>query len=278
MNAVAISAAEVNKLRQRTGAGMMDCKKALTEASGDFEKAIDILREKGQKVAMNRSGREAKEGQVIGKVSADAKKGIITILNCETDFVSRNQEFIDIAEKIANIALNGNYNSIDELKAADYDGGLSIEKKVTEYMGKTGEKTELSYYEVIKGDKVFVYNHPGNRLASMIAFNKANTNDEVGKQVAMQIAAMAPIAIDKGDVSKDVLDREFQIAQEQARQEGKPEAMIEKIAQGKVNKVLKESTLLNQEFVRDPKKTVQQFIQESDKELKVLVFKRASLA
>lgn len=277
MTAVAVTAADVNKLRQRTGAGMMDCKKALTEAGGDFEKAIDILREKGQKVAMNRSGREAKEGQVIGKISADGKKGIITILNCETDFVSRNQEFIDIAEKIANIALNGNYNTIDELKAADYEGGLSIEKKVTEYMGKTGEKTELAYYEVVKGEKVFVYNHPGNRLASMIAFNKV-ASDEVGKQVAMQIAAMAPIAIDKGDVSKEVLDREFQIAQEQARQEGKPEAMIEKIAQGKVNKVLKESTLLNQEFVRDPKKTVQQFIQESDKDLKVLAFKRASLA
>jgi elongation factor Ts len=277
MTAVAITAADVNKLRQRTGAGMMDCKKALTEANGDFEKAIDILREKGQKVAMNRSGREAKEGQVIGKISADGKKGIITILNCETDFVSRNQEFIDIAEKIANIALNGDYNTIDELKAADYDNGLSIEKKVTEYMGKTGEKTELSYYEVVTGEKVFVYNHPGNRLASMIAFNKA-TNEETGKQVAMQIAAMAPIAIDKGDVSKEVLDREFQIAQEQARQEGKPENMIEKIAQGKVNKILKESTLLNQEFVRDPKKTVQQFIQESDKDLKVLAFKRASLA
>jgi elongation factor Ts len=273
-----ISAADVNKLRQRTGAGMMDCKKALTEANGDFEKAIDILREKGQKVAMNRSGREAKEGQVIGKVAADGKKGIITILNCETDFVSRNQDFVDFAEKIANIALNGNFNTLDELKAAPYEDGLTIEQKVTEFMGKTGEKTDLSTFDVVKGEKVFVYNHPGSRLASAVAFNKANANEEMGKQVAMQIAAMSPIAIDKGDVSQEVLEREMQIAKEQARQEGKPENMIEKIAQGKVNKILKESTLLNQEFVRDPKKTVQQFIQDSDKELKVLAFKRAALA
>jgi|SRR5581483_342349 len=277
MTTVAITAADVNTLRQRTGAGMMDCKKALTEANGDFEKAIDILREKGQKVAMNRSGREAKEGQVIGKVSADGKKAIVTILNCETDFVSRNQDFIDFAEKIANLALNGNYASLAELKAATLDG-MTVEAKITEFIGKTGEKMELSTYEFVKGEKVFAYNHPGNRLASIVAFNKATANEEVGKQVAMQIAAMAPIAVDKGDVSKEVLDREFQIAQEQARQEGKPEAMIEKIAQGKVNKILKESTLLNQEFVRDAKKTVLQFIQESDKELKVLAFKRATLA
>ena len=279
MSNVAITAADVNTLRQRTGAGMMDCKKALTEANGDFEKAIDILREKGQKVAMNRSGREAKEGQVIAKVSADGKKAIVTILNCETDFVSRNQDFIDFAEKIANLALNGNYNNLDELKAATIDG-VTVDAKITEFIGKTGEKMQLSAYEFVKGEKVFAYNHPGNRLASIIAFNKANANniEEVGKQVAMQIAAMSPIAIDKGDVSKDVLDREFQIAQEQARQEGKPEAMIEKIAQGKVNKVLKESTLLNQEFIRDAKKTVAQFIQDNDKELKVLAFKRAALA
>ncbi len=278
MTTMTISAADVNKLRQRTGAGMMDCKKALTEANGDFEKAIDILREKGQKVAMNRSGREAKEGRVIAKLSADGKKGVITVLNCETDFVSRNQDFIDFSEKIEDIALNGNFANLDELKAAPFGDGNTVEKKIVEYIGKTGEKMELSTYEFVKGEKVFVYNHPGNRLASMLAFNKANTNEDLGKQISMQIAAMAPIAIDKGDVSQEVLDREFQIAKEQARQEGKPEEMIEKIAQGKVNKVLKESTLLNQEFIRDAKKTVQQFIQENDKELKVVAFKRAALA
>jgi len=275
-----ITAADVNKLRQRTGAGMMDCKKALTEADGDFEKAIDILREKGQKVAMNRSGREAKEGYVVAKVSADGKKGIITILNCETDFVSRNQEFIDVAEKIAGIALNGNFSSPEELKAAPYDKELSIAQKILEFIGKTGEKMELSAYEVVKGEKVFAYNHPGNRLASMVAFNKAGANNlnEVGKEISMQIAAMAPIAIDRGDVSQEVLTREMEVAKEQARQEGKPENMLEKIATGKVNKFYKESTLLNQEYIKDAKKTVLQYIQDNDKELKVIAFKRASLA
>jgi elongation factor Ts len=259
---------------------MMDCKKALTEANGDFEKAIDILREKGQKVAMNRSGREAKEGLVIAKASADGKKGVITVLNCETDFVSRNQEFIDVANKIGDIALSGNFSSLDELKAAEYEKGLTIGNKVVEYIGKIGEKLEVSTYEVIKGDKVFVYNHPGNRLASMVAFNKANANniEDVGKQVSMQIAAMAPIAIDKSDVTQETLDREMEVAKEQARQEGKPENMLEKIATGKVNKFYKESTLLNQEFIRDSKKTVLQFLQDNDKELKVIAFKRAALA
>jgi elongation factor Ts len=276
---MSITAADVNKLRQRTGAGMMDCKKALTEANGDFEKAIDILREKGQKVAMNRSGREAKEGVILAKLSADGKKGVLTVLNCETDFVSRNQEFIDLAEKIANIALNGNFNSLDELKAAPYENGQTIEQKVTEYMGKTGEKTEVSTYEVVKGEKVFVYNHPGNRLASMVAFNKSNANNlnEIGKEISMQIAAMAPIAIDKGDVTQETLDREMQIAKEQARQEGKPENMLEKIATGKVNKFYKESTLLNQDYIKDGKKTVLQYLQDNDKELKVTAFKRAVL-
>jgi len=276
---MSITAADVNTLRQRTGAGMMDCKKALTEANGDFEKAIDILREKGQKVAANRSGREAKEGCVISKVSADGKKGILIMLNCETDFVSRNQEFIDVSEKIANIALNGNFATLDELKAAPYDGGLTIEKKILEYIGKTGEKMELSVYEHIKGEKVFAYNHPGNRLASMVAFNKADAANlnEIGKEISMQIAAMAPIAIDKSDVTQETLDREMQIAKEQARQEGKPEAMLEKIAVGKVNKFYKESTLLNQDYIKDAKKTVLQFMQDNDKELKVLAFKRAVL-
>jgi len=279
MTTMTITAADVNKLRQRTGAGMMDCKKALTEANGDFEKAIDILREKGQKVAMNRSDRQAKEGLAIAKVSADGKKAILTMLNCETDFVSRNQEFIDVAEKIADIALNGTYSALDELKAAPYSDGLSIDKKILEFIGKTGEKMELSTFESVKGEKAFAYNHPGNRLASIVAFNKANANniDQVGKEISMQIAAMAPIAIDKSDVTPETLEREMQVAKEQARQEGKPENMLEKIALGKVNKFYKESTLLNQDYIKDSKKTVQQFLQENDKELKVTAFKRASI-
>jgi elongation factor Ts len=271
-----ITATDVNTLRKRTGAGMMDCKKALEEANGDFEKAIDILREKGQKVAANRSDRQAKEGSVLAKVSANGKKGILTLLNCETDFVARNEEFIKVAEKIADIALNGNYNTLDELKAADYGDGLTIEKKILEFVGKTGEKMELSAFEVIHAEKVFAYNHPGNRLASIVGFSKADADNlnEVGKEISMQIAAMAPIAIDKGDVTKETLDREISIAKEQARQEGKPETMLEKIALGKVNKFYKESTLLNQDYIKDSKKTVMQFLQENDKELKVTAFKR----
>ena len=270
-----ITAAEVNKLRQQTGAGMMDCKKALTEAGGDFEKAIDILREKGQKVAANRSDRDAKEGVVIAKVSTDGKKGIVTVLNCETDFVARNEDFIKLVDNIANIALNGNFSSVDELKAATYADGLSIEKKITEYVGKIGEKMELRY-EKVTAEKVFAYNHPGNKLASVVGFNKA-TPLEVGKEISMQIAAMAPIAIDKSDVTQETLDREMAIAKEQARQEGKPENMLEKIAIGKVNKFYKESTLLNQDFIKDSKKTVLQYLQGTDKELTITGFKRVAL-
>ncbi|HTA27439.1 MAG TPA: translation elongation factor Ts [Bacteroidia bacterium] len=273
---MAITAVDVNNLRKRTGAGMMDCKKALEEANGDQEKAIDILREKGQKVAANRSDRQAKEGSVIAKISADGKKGVLTLLNCETDFVARNEEFVKVAEKIADIALNGNFSTLDELKAADYGDGLTVDKKITEFIGKTGEKMELAAYEVIHAEKVFAYNHPGNRLASIVGFSKADANNlpEVGKEIAMQIAAMAPIAVDKSDVTQETIDREMNIAKEQARQEGKPEAMLEKIAIGKVNKFYKESTLLNQDFIKDGKKTVQQFLQDNDKELKVTGFKR----
>jgi len=273
-----ITAADVNKLRQQTGAGMMDCKKALTEANGDFEKAIDILREKGQKVAANRSDRDAKEGVVLAKVSADSKKGVITVLNCETDFVARNADFIKFVDTIGNIALNGNFASATELKAAIFADGLTIEQKITEYVGKIGEKMELRY-EKVTGEKVFAYNHPGNKLASIVGFNKADANNlaEVGKEISMQIAAMAPIAVDKSDVSQETLDREMAIAKEQARQEGKPENMLDKIAVGKVNKFYKESTLLNQDFIKDGKKTVQQFLQDNDKELKVTGFKRIAL-
>ncbi len=277
MSTITITAAEVNKLRQRTGAGMMDCKKALTEANGDIEKAIDILREKGQKVAMNRSDRQAKEGSAIAKISADGKKATLTVLNCETDFVSRNQEFIDAAEKIAEIAINGNFNTLDELKTAQYGGGITVEQKIVELIGKTGEKMELSQYEFLKGEKVFAYNHPGNRLASIVAFNKADAGNlnETGKEIAMQIAAMAPIAIDKDDVTKEAVDREMQVGMEQARQEGKPENMVEKIAAGKLNKFYKECTLLNQDYIKDSKKTVRQFLQDNDKELKITGFRRA---
>jgi elongation factor Ts len=272
-----ITAADVNKLRTQTGAGMMDCKKALTEAEGDFEKAIDILRKKGAKVAANRGDREAKEGQVIAKVTADSKRGIVVAVNCETDFVAKNDDFANFANTIATIALEKNPKSIDELKALPYNSEITINDKIMEQVGKIGEKIDVSRYEVIDAAKVIAYNHPGNRLATIVGFSKADVKDEVAKDVAMQIAAMAPVAVDKGDVDQATLDRELDIAREQVRAEGKPEDMVEKIAQGKINKFYKESTLVNQEFIKDNKKTVGQYVKESDKDLSVTGFKRIAL-
>lgn len=277
MSTVAISAADVNKLRQMTGAGMMDCKKALTEANGDFEAAIDLLRKKGQKVAGNRADRDANEGVVLAKVSADNKKGILVTLNCETDFVAKNQDFIDFATKISELALQEFPASNDALLDLSIDG-LPIRERITEQIGKIGEKIELSY-ENLNGEYVVAYNHPGNRLATIVAFNKAGVAgiETIAKDVAMQAAAMAPVAVDKDDVDTTTLERELDIAREQVRAEGKPEEMVEKIAQGKLNKFYKESTLLNQEFIKDNKLTVRQFLQNADKELSVTGFKRRAL-
>lgn len=272
-----ITAADVNKLRMQTGAGMMDCKKALTEAEGDFEKAVDILRKKGAKVAANRGDREAKEGQVIAKVTGDAKRGVIVAVNCETDFVAKNEDFANFAGTILNIAVEKNPKSIDDLKALPYNSEITINDKIMEQVGKIGEKIDITRYEIIEAAKVIAYNHPGNRLATIVGFSKADVKDDVAKDVAMQIAAMAPVALDKGDVDQAMLDRELDIAREQIRAEGKPEDMVEKIAQGKINKFYKESTLLNQEFIKDSKKTVSQYIKESDKDLTVTGFKRVAL-
>jgi elongation factor Ts len=277
MSTITITAADVNKLRLQTGAGMMDCKKALTEANGDFEQAIDILRKKGQKVAANRSDREAKEGLVIAKTTADGKKGVIIVLNCETDFVAKNDSFGAFANKILDLAIEKSPKSIDELKALPFAGnGITVGEKLIEQIGVIGEKLDLSSYEIVEAGKVVVYNHPGNKLATIVGFNKTN-DDAVSKDVAMQIAAMAPVAVDKDDVDARMLERELDIAREQVRAEGKPEDMVEKIAQGKLNKFYKESTLLNQEYIKDGKKTVRQFLAEADKELKVTGFKRIAL-
>lgn len=269
-----ITASDVNKLRQMTGAGMMDCKKALTEANGDFEAAVDILRKKGQKVAANRSDRDAKEGLVVAK--SNGSRGILVVLNCETDFVAKNDDFNKVAETMANIALEHAPADLNALTALPYGEGMTIGEKVIEQVGKIGEKIELSRYEQINGGAVIAYNHPGNKLACIVAFSK-NPAEQVGKDVAMQVAAMAPVALDKEDVTTDMLNRELEIARDQARQEGKPEEMIEKIAQGKVNKFYKESTLLNQEFIKDAKKSVKQYVTDSDKELSVTGFKRIAL-
>lgn len=271
-----ISAAEVNRLRQTTGAGMMDCKKALTEAEGDFDKAIEILRKKGQKVAASRAEREAKEGIVLAKTSADGKKGILVSVNSETDFVARNEEFASFVENVSKIALEKFPANVEELRALNYSGALSINDKLSELVGKIGEKLEVSRYETISAEKVAAYIHPGNKLSVIIGFTK-NISDDAGRNIAMQVAAMAPVSLDKNDVPQNIIDSELEVGRELARKENKPENMIEKIAQGKLNKFYSESTLLNQEYIREAKKTVAQYLAEQDKDAKVTAFKRIAL-
>ncbi|HRN40742.1 MAG: elongation factor Ts [Flavobacteriales bacterium] len=274
-----ITAADVNKLRQTTGAGMMDCKKALVEAEGDFEKAIDILRKKGQKVAANRSDRDAKEGLVLAKTTADGKKAVMVVVNCETDFVAKNDDFNAFATRILDVAMEKNPTSIDELKALSFNGnGLTIADKITEQTGVIGEKIDVSGYEVVTGELTVAYNHPGNKLASIVSLNKAGGSvADAAKQVAMQIAAMDPIAIDETQVPEAVVAREMEIGRDQALQEGKPADMVDKIAEGKVKKYLKENTLLNQPSIKDNKKTVAQTLQEVESGLTVVGFKRIML-
>jgi elongation factor Ts len=273
-----ITAADVNKLRNTTGAGMMDCKKALVEAEGDFEKAIEILRKKGQKVAANRSDRDATEGVVLAKASADNKRGTVVVLNCETDFVAKNDNFVAVANTILEIAMNNKPADLDSLKALPFaDSGMSIADKITEEIGKIGEKLDLSYYASLDAESVFCYNHPGNKLASVVGFNKS-TAEEVAKDVAMQAAAMAPIALDEASVTEETKQKEKEIAMDLAIQEGKPADMAEKIAMGRVAKFMKENTLLNQEYIKDSKMNVSQYMKSVDKDLTATGFIRFSLA
>lgn len=276
MSTLAISAADVNKLRAQTGAGMMDCKKALVEANGDFEAAVDYLRKKGQKVAANRSDRDAKEGYVVAKTSADNTSAVILCLNCETDFVAKNSDFVTLAEGIATLAITNKFETVEQLLDANYNG-LKLADVIIDNIGKIGEKLEISKYALLTAAQVVAYNHPGNRTATIVGFNKAIA-EQTGKDVAMQAAAMAPVALDKDDVDAETLQRELEIAKEQIRAEGKPEDMVEKIAQGKINKFYKESTLNNQEFIKDPKVTVAQYVAQNDKEAKITGFKRVSLS
>jgi elongation factor Ts len=272
-----ITAADVNKLRTITGAGMMDCKKALVEANGDFDAAIDLLRKKGQKVAANRSDRDATEGLVIAKLDASSKRGVLIVLNCETDFVAKNADFGAVANNILDIAIASKPSNLDELKALNYTGSdLTINDKITEEIGKIGEKIELSQYNVVDAEQVYAYNHPGNKLAAIVGFNKP-TADDMAKDVAMQVAAMAPVSVDESSVPEDVKQKEIEIGKEQAINEGKPAEMAEKIALGRLNKFFKESTLLNQEFIKDSKLSVSQYLKTADKDLTVTDFKRSSL-
>ena len=277
MTTATISAADVNKLRQQTGSGMMDCKKALTEANGDFEAAIDILRKKGQKIAANRQDREAKEGYVFGKVTADGTQGFVVAVCCETDFVAINVDFVKYAESILDLAMSKKPSTIDELKALTL-GDRTVGETLIDQMGKIGEKIDVVDFQNVKSEKVIIYNHPGNKLTSLIAFNTTNQAVvEAGRDIAMQVAAMAPVAIDKDDVDQSLLEREIEIAKEQIRAEGKPENMIEKISAGKINKFYSEYTLLNQQFIKDEKKTVRQFLEGIDKNAHITAMKRVKL-
>jgi elongation factor Ts len=277
MSEYTISASDVKNLREQTGAGMMDCKKALTEANGDFEKAVEILRLQGQKLSIKRADREAKEGAVIALVNADNTVGIVVRLSCETDFVSKNENFVDFTKSIATLALNNLPETKDALLALPYDSTLSIGEKVTEQLGVIGEKIEVAEYEKISAPMVTSYIHMGNRAGVIVGLNKAGDFELPGKDVAMQIAAMKPIAVDENGVSSDIIQKEIEIGKELARQEGKPEEMLEKIAQGKLAKFYKENTLLPQAFVKDSKLSVADYLKTFDKELTVVEFKHVKL-
>ncbi len=277
MSTVQISAADVNKLRQQTGAGMMDCKKALTEANGDFEAATDYLRKKGAKVAASRSDRDSNEGVVIAKTTTDGKKGIIIEVNCETDFVAKNADFVAFAQAIADKAVATSPSTIEELVSLEMDGA-KISDLIIDQTGKIGEKIGVSKFEIVEAEKVVAYIHGNYRLAVLVGFNQDGEGlDEAGKDVAMQIAAMSPVGVDKEDVDSRIIEKELEIAKEQIRAEGKPEAMIEKIAAGKLNKFYKEQTLLNQEFVKDSSKDIRKFLDDTNKGLTVTAFKRVVL-
>lgn len=279
MSTVAITASDVNKLRKQTGAGMMDCKKALQEANGDFEAAVDILRKKGQKVAAKRGENEAKEGVIFAETTADGTTGVLLRLNCETDFVAKNEDFRGFVTSLLNVALKSLPETKEELMALPYDEKLSMEEKITEQVGVIGEKLDLSGYELVKAEKVVAYNHPGNQLATLVAINKTSEDAaEAGRQVAMQVAAMNPLALDKTGIPQETVDRELEVGKDLAIQEGKPAEMAEKIAQGRLNKFFKENTLLSQEFIRDNKKNVAQFLDSVESGLTVSNFKRLALS
>jgi elongation factor Ts len=271
-----INAADVAKLRRVTLAGMMDCKKALEESDGNFDRAIEIIREKGQAVANKRADREATEGVVLAKVANDGRLGVMTVLNSETDFVAKNAKFQELANKIIDIALTKNPADLEALKALPMEGG-TVGGKIIEFVGIIGEKLDLSYFEKIEAAHIQAYIHPGNRLATLVGFTRAGLDLQVYKDIAMQVAAMNPVAVDKADVPEKVVAQELEIGREQARLDGKPEEMLDKIAQGKLAKFFKESTLLNQEFVKDNKQTIGQYLKSVDKDLTVTGFKRFTL-
>lgn len=277
-NTMKITASQVNALRQKTGAGMMDCKKALVEANGDEQAAIDILRKKGQKVAAKRGDNETKEGLVIAKTYNGDKEGVILSLSCETDFVAKNEDFYKLVDSLVDCAQSTGASDPESFMNEKYDDALTVAEKITEQIGVIGEKLEISNLAKISAESVVAYNHPGNQIASLIGLTKGgDASLDAGKQVAMQVAAMAPLALNKEGIDQETIDRELEIGKDLAIQEGKPAEMAENIAKGRLNKFFKENTLLSQAFIKDNKKSVEQFLNETESGLTVSDFKRVAL-
>ncbi len=276
---MAISAQDVNKLRQETGAGMMDCKKALTEAGGDFETAKDILRKKGQKISASRADRTTSEGVVFIRTNADHTEGVAIALGCETDFVAKNEDFVALGNTIIEQVMAQKPASLQEVGTLQI-GGRALSEVLVDMIGKIGEKIEVSQFAHVKSERVVTYLHGNQKVGVLVALKGGNDDQAVaaGKDVAMQIAAMRPIALDKDDVDPVTIQREIEIGKEQARAEGKPEAMLEKIAMGKLSRFYKDSTLLNQDFVKDNKLTVAQYLDSVQKGLTVSAFNRISVS
>lgn len=273
-----ISASEVNKLRQMTGAGMMDCKNALVETQGDFEAAVDYLRKKGAKIAAKRADREATEGCVIAMVNESRSAGVIVLLACETDFVAKNEAFVELAKSITSLAMDNKPADLDALKALSLNG-VAVADRLMDEVAKIGEKIDVTKYELVEGSNVVSYIHGSNRMGVLVEMNNAATdaNMVAGKDVAMQIAAMNPVAVNRDSVDANTIERELEIGREQARAEGKPEAMIDRIASGKLEKFFKESTLIAQDFVKDGSMTVEKYLSSVEPGLTVTRFKRVQL-
>lgn len=271
---MAVTIADIQKLRKMTGAGMMDCKNALVESDGDFDKAVEIIRKKGQAVAAKREDRDASEGCVLAKTK-DGHAAVVA-LQCETDFVAKNSDFIALTEQILDIAMSNKPETLEELLALPAGDG-TVSELITDKIGATGEKMELGYYEYISAPSVVAYIHPGNKLASIVGFNKEDTDENVARDVAMQVAAMNPLGITADDIPEKIKESEMKIAREKALEGGKPEHILDRIAEGALQKFFNESTLMQQSYVKDPKLTIEEFVKQNDKELKVSAFKRVSL-
>ena len=272
---MAVTMADISHLRKMSGAGMMDCKKALEEANGDFDKAMEIIRKKGQAVAAKRSDREASEGCVLAADKGDF--AAIVALKCETDFVAKNTDFVALTQDILNVAMEKKPATKEDLLATALADGRTIQEHITDRIGVTGEKMELGAYEFVNGASTMSYIHPGNKLATVVAFNQADVEHQMARDVAMQVAAMNPVSVRPDEVPQHIIDQELEIAKDKARQAGKPENLLDRIAQGSLQKYYKENTLLQQEFIKDAKLSIEQYLHSANKELTVLSFKRITL-